>query len=129
MKNKIFKTLLISLSILNISIFTGCKNVSRETSKVQEINIIYEDKYRPDNIYSNIMLVDKCFYNADGTATVQFINSNGFVFGYKNNNQDISKGEYYSITMYTNDTNSIYDDIILNIKYERIDILQGYEEY
>lgn len=115
MKNKLFKLFLISVSILNIC---GCgKNVSRETIP----------QYNPENIYSQLMLVNECYYNSNGTATIQLINCNGFTYGYKTEDQDVCLNDYYSVVFYDNETEYIYDDIIIGLKYDRPDLLSQYE--
>lgn len=105
------KTLLNSICIFSVLCFTGCgKNVSRET-------------YNPENIYSQLMLVKECCYNPDGTATIQLINCNGFIYEYITEDQDACLNDYYSVIFYDNKTPYIFDDVIISLKYDRPDLL------
>lgn len=73
-----------------------------------------------NNTYSDLMIVTGVD-NESGLVTLE--NSNGFQFQCFNDMDDnITAGKYYNVTMLDfGKQNYIYDDKIINIKYERID--------
>lgn len=71
-----------------------------------------------NNYYSDLFRV----YSVNDSS-IQFINCNGHIYEMENTIGDIYTDEYYALTMYNNNTQQINDDIIINIKYVRIDKL------
>ncbi len=49
--------------------------------------------------------------------------SNGEIWIYESEDGDTEPGDYYSAIMYDNGTPQVYDDAILKLHYERLDLL------
>lgn len=71
--------------------------------------------------YSDLMIVTEVDYES-GLVTLE--NSNGFQFQYFDDmKDDITVGEYYNVTMLDSGKQKyIYDDKIINIRYERVNM-------
>ena len=71
--------------------------------------------------YSDLMVVTEIDYES-GLVTLE--NSNGIQYSYYDNMEDdITVGEYYDVTMFdAGKENYIYDDEVVNIRYERVDM-------
>lgn len=73
-----------------------------------------------NNYYSELFIVDSIDKEQD---VVVFKNVNGYLFTYDGIG-DICENEYYTATMNNNGTADIKDDIIVNIRYTRLDLFQ-----
>lgn len=83
----------------------------------------------PYGTYSKLMRVVACQYGDNYTACVTFVDCMGFEYHLDLNDSDISPGEYYTCTLSNNGTEFIVDDIVLKIKYERVDLLMDATSY
>lgn len=81
-------------------------------------------------VYAETLVVDAVQYDPKtDIADVAFVNSTGTVYRYLYEGGDINPGEIYNCIMYTNRTPECADDYIMDIKYERIDLLiKGYND-
>lgn len=78
----------------------------------------------PSNTYAKVMVVDAVQYNPEDGAEIAFVDCNGLVYRCRSMDGDIYPGDVYTCTMDKNGTqDDVRDDIIIGIKYERIDLL------
>lgn len=75
------------------------------------------------NTYAKVMVVDAVQYNPEDDSDVTFVDCMGFRYHYQMDGGDIKVGDIYSCIMDTNGTQKVLDDIVTDIKYERIDLL------
>lgn len=74
-------------------------------------------------LYPKTVMVNTVTPEPDQTCIVEFIDCNGDGWEYASDDCDFEPGECYTLIMYSNRTSTIYDDIILIVRYERIDLL------
>lgn len=88
---------------------------------VSTFNGYIRGKQEVNKTYSDLMIVTEIDHES-GLVTLE--NSNGLQYSYYDNMEDdITIGEYYNVTMLdTGKQNYIYDDEIVNVRYERIDM-------
>ena len=110
MKKMLFTILMLTLCL------TGFKNLKTE--------------YKENEIYSTLMQVAECDYENQNYVFCDYL-GNEYTFHY--DVEQLYETEFYCCTMYCNETSEIYDDIILNIKYQRLDLWKSletiYEDY
>lgn len=70
-------------------------------------------KYDVNNIYAKTAIIYDFDYEND---TVYISDSNGEAWSFTGI-EDYQIGDYVSMIMYDNDTSSIYDDIIISVRY------------
>lgn len=115
----------IIIAILSLLVVLGFSNKSNNFKITKYIGSIENE------IYSEILQVKNVNYETGEIIFQDYLgNIHLFVLeGF----DDIYTTEFYTCTMYKNKTEEIYDDIILNINYERLDLWESletiYEEY
>ena len=83
-----------------------------------------------NNFYSREFIIDNIVENGD-ECILYLRDCNGFIFEYETQTDDLYKNDIVSCVLYDNETDLIFDDIILNLRYERPDLLLNidYEYY
>lgn len=118
----------------------NCVNVTYPRLTPAEVDAIEQAKTSdymgdtvPQDTYSKLMRVVDCQYNDNDndndTVCVILQDCLGFTYHYDTQNGDIWEGEYYTAILDNNNTEYIMDDIVLKIKYERVDLLMRATEY
>lgn len=104
MKKMLFTILMLTLCL------TGFKNLKTE--------------YKENEIYSTLMQVVECDYENQNYVFCDYL-GNEYTFNY--DVEQLYETEFYCCTLYKNKTSKIYDDIIINIKYQRLDLWKSLE--
>ena len=104
----------IIIAILSLLVVLGFLNKSND---FKITNCVGSNE---NEIYSEILQVKNVDYETGEIIFHDYL-GNKYLFVLKGF-YDIFETEFYTCTMYKNKTEEIYDDIILNIKYERLDL-------
>lgn len=86
---------------------------------------VYADiTWQYNGLYAHAMSVTEIEWGDDGINLITLQDSNGEVFQYADDVDDLMVGDVLTCIMDTNGTeNDVTDDIILSAKYERVDLL------
>lgn len=68
-------------------------------------------------IYSKSAVVTDIIHERD-CHTIELTDKSGNVWMYESEDGDIDLGDEMALTMYDNETKTIYDDIIVSVRYE-----------
>ena len=115
MKKNIIVVIL--LIVMWVICFIPLKNKNKDSYEISE-------NYMETEIYSQLMQVKKCDYENEEIILQDYL---GNEYIYKTENLDIYETEFYCCTMFKNKTDKISDDIVLNIKYQRLDLWNSLE--
>lgn len=75
-------------------------------------------------LYPSAFIVRDVVPLENGNYNLYLEDSRNEIWIYENPDGDIDPGDYFSAIMYNNGTPQVYDDAILKIHFERIDLIQ-----
>lgn len=74
-------------------------------------------------LYPSTFIVRDVVETENETYLLYLEDSNSEIWIYESEDGDTEPGDWYSAIMYNNGTDEIYDDAILKLHYERLDLI------